>query len=232
MSEEATGLRAKSQQLKPSTRIALIVVGVIAAVMVSAIIWIYLIEGRKYVSTDNAQIDGNKISVNAPNSGTLTDWEAAQGTRVEKDRVLGRIKIQSGFTQAQQPIKAPGKGTIVIDDGVEGAFVAAGTPLAVAYDLSKVYVTARVDETDVNDVHAGQVVHIDVDAFPGVDLKGRVSEVQGGAAGEFSLIPQSNTAGNFQKVTQVIPVKIGIDDTRGLALVPGMNVTVKIRKDE
>jgi multidrug resistance efflux pump len=58
-----------------------------------------------------------------------------------------------------------------------------------------------------------------------------VRDVQGGAAGEFSPFPQSNTAANFQKVTQVIPVKIAIEDTKGLSLVPGMNVTVKIHKD-
>ena len=119
----------------------------------------------------------------------------------------------------------------MIDDGVEGAFVTAGTPLAIAYDLSDVYVTARVDETDIDDVRPGQSVDIEVDAFSEADLTGTVREIQGGAAGEFSPFPRSNTGGNYQKVTQVIPVKIVLDDTQGLALVPGMNVTVKIRKD-
>ncbi|HKN45206.1 MAG TPA: hypothetical protein VJW23_14935, partial [Propionibacteriaceae bacterium] len=62
-------------------------------------------------------------------------------------------------------------------------------------------------------------------------LTGRVAEVKAGAAGVFSLFPQSNTSGNFQKVTQVIPVKITIDDLKNLPLVPGMNVTVKIHRD-
>jgi multidrug resistance efflux pump len=57
-----------------------------------------------------------------------------------------------------------------------------------------------------------------------------VAEVKTGAAGVFSLFPQSNTTGNFQKVTQVIPVKITIDDLLGLPLAPGMSVTVKIRR--
>ena len=91
--------------------------------------------------------------------------------------------------------------------------------------------TARVDETDINDVHSGQLVDIAVDAFPDADLSGRVVEVKGGAAGVFSLFPQANTSGNFQKVTQVIPVKIGIDNLQNLPLVPGMNVTVKIHRD-
>ena len=43
--------------------------------------------------------------------------------------------------------------------------------------------------------------------------------------------PQANSSGSFQKVTQVIPVRVGIDDLHGLNLVPGMNVTVKIHRD-
>jgi len=227
---EAPGQEPVKRAMKPSTRKALIVIGVVAVLMTLGLVYNYVIEGRKYVSTDNAQIDGEQISVNAPSSGTLTEWTATQGTQLHRDRVVGRIRIQGGFVQPQQPIRAPEDGTVVIDDGVEGAFVTAGTPLAIAYDLSKVYVTARVDETDVDDVRLGQTVDIDVDAFPDAELTGTVREIQGGAAGEFSPFPRSNTAGNYQKVTQVIPVKIALDDTQGLALVPGMNVTVKIHK--
>jgi multidrug resistance efflux pump len=46
----------------------------------------------------------------------------------------------------------------------------------------------------------------------------------------FSLFPQSNSSGNFQKVTQVIPVKIALTNSGGVALVPGMNITVHIHK--
>lgn len=223
---------APKRSLKPSTRKALTVIGVVAVLMALGLVYNYVIEGRKYVTTDNAQIDGDQISVNAPSSGTLVDWTATQGTQLRKDRLVGRIKIQGGFVQPQQPIRAPGNGTVVIDDGVEGAFVTAGTPLAIAYDLSKIYVTARVDETDVDDVRPGQTVDIEVDAFPDADFTGTVREVQRGAAGEFSPFPRSNTAGNYQKVTQVIPVRIALDDTENLALAPGMSVTVKIHKGD
>lgn len=229
---EAAAAGAPKRSMKPSTRKALTVIGIVAVLMAFGLVYQYVIVGGRYVSTDNAQIDGEQISVNAPSSGTLTDWTATQGTQLHKDRLVGRIKIQGGFVQPQQPIRAPADGTVVIDDGVEGAFVTAGTPLAIAYDLSKVYVTARVDETDIDDVRLGQTVDVDVDAFPDAHLTGTVREIQGGAAGEFSPFPRSNTAGNYQKVTQVIPVKIALDDTQGLALVPGMNVTVKIHKGD
>ena len=191
----------------------------------------YILDTRNYVTTDNAQIDGDQISVNAPSSGTLIDWRATQGAQLRKDAAVGRIQMQGGFVQPQMVIRAPADGVVAVDNGVEGAYVTAGTQLAVAYNGSAIFVTARVDETDINEVHPGQLVNISVDAFPDAELTGRVLEVKGGAAGVFSLFPQANTSGNFQKVTQVIPVKISIDDLKGLGLVPGMNVTVKIHRD-
>jgi multidrug resistance efflux pump len=101
----------------------------------------------------------------------------------------------------------------------------------VAYNYSRIFVTARVDETEIDSVRPGQLVDISVDAYPDATITGTVSEIQGGAAGVFSLFPQANTSGNFQKVTQVIPVKIAISNPGNVALVPGMNVYVKIHKN-
>jgi multidrug resistance efflux pump len=219
------------RRMKRSTRIALLVILVVAIVAAVLITVIYFINGSKYVSTDNAQIDGDKISVNAPTSGTLVDWQAKQGAHLSRNEIVGRIRVAGGFVQPQQAIRSPGDATVVVDNGVEGAFVPVGTQLAVAYDYNKIFVTARVDETAIDEVHTGEAVDISVDAFPGYSFQGTVQEIQGGAAGVFSAFPQSNTSGNFQKVTQVIPVKIAIADTQGVALVPGMNVTVKIHKN-
>jgi multidrug resistance efflux pump len=216
--------------LKRATRIRLFVIGGLVLVIALAFVVSYVVDARSYVTTDNAQIDGNQISINAPATGTLIDWDATQGTRVTSYQPVGRIAIQNGYSQPQLVVRAPADGTIAVDDAVPGSFVAAGTQLAIAYDGSGVFVTARVDETEIDAVHPGAAVRISVDAFPGTELTGQVSEVKTGAAGVFSMFPQSNTSGNFQKVTQVIPVKITIADLQGLQLVPGMNATVKIHR--
>ena len=242
MSEEQTGPvateptpppaeRPSRRKLKRTTRIGLLVILIVAVLIAGAITASYFINARNFVTTDNAQIDGDKISINAPNAGTLIDWRATQGTELKENQIVGRIRLQGAFVQPQQYIRAPADATVVVDNGVEGSFVTAGTELAVAYDFSRIFVTARVDETDIDAVRAGERVDISVDAFPNATLEGTVTEIQGGAAGVFSLFPQANTSGNFQKVTQVIPVKITIDNTESLALVPGMNVSVKIHKN-
>jgi multidrug resistance efflux pump len=217
--------------LKRSTRIALIVILILALIAGTGFTASYFLNARNYVSTDNAQIDGQQILINAPTTGTLIDWRLSQGAAIRQNQVVGRIKIQNGFTQPLMSIRAPADGTVAVDNGVPGTYVTSGTQLAIAYDLNKIYVTARVDETDLKAVRLGQLVDIYVDAYPNAHLTGRVREIEGGAAAVFSLFPQSNNNGsNFQKVTQVIPVKIGIDDPQNLDLVPGMNVTVYIHK--
>ena len=190
----------------------------------------YLVDTSNYVTTDNAQVDGNQISVNAPASGTLLDWRGQVGAALRKNASVGRIEIQGGYVQPQMVIRAPADGTVAVNNGVPGTFVTAGTQLAIAYDEQGVFVTVRVDETDVDEVRVGAPVKLAVDAFPDADLTGHVSEIQTGSAGVFSAFPQSNSSGNFQKVTQVIPVRVTIDDTLGLALAPGMNVTAKIHR--
>jgi multidrug resistance efflux pump len=218
--------------LKRSTRIALIVILILALGAGGAFATSYFLNTRNYVSTDNAQVDGDKITVNAPASGTLQTWDINQGAAVRKDQVVGRVKIQTGFSSPLMNIKAPSDGIVAVDNGVPGTYVTSGTQLAVAYNLDKIYVTARVDETDIKAVHPGQKVDIDVDAYPNTRFSGRVLEIQGGAAGVFSLFPQSNSGGNFQKITQVIPVKIAVANPQNLSLVPGMNVTVYIHKHD
>jgi multidrug resistance efflux pump len=218
------------RRLTPSTRIGLLVILGVAVVAGAIFAISYFVNSSRYISTDNAQVDGTQIIVAAPASGTLEDWKGTAGRSFAKDEVIGRIRIQAGFVQPLMGIRAPAAGTIAVDHGVPGTFVTVGSQLAVAYDFNQVFVTARIDETAIQDVRVGQLVDVTVDGFSGVPLSGQVREIQGAAAGVFSLLPNGNSSGNYQKVTQVIPVKIAIDDRKGLPLVPGMNCTVKIHR--
>ena len=229
--DSATITSVRRRPLKRATKIRLLVILGLAVLAAVAFLAYYIVNTSNYVTTDNAQIDGNQISINAPATGTLIDWRGQQGTTLHKNAPVGRIEIQGGYVRPQMVIRSPADGVVAVDNGVEGSFVTTGTQLAIAYDSTGVFVTARVKETDIDKVQIGRAVDVAIDAFPGDPLAGRVVEVQTGAAGVFSLFPQSNTSGNFQKVTQVIPVKISIDDLKGLPLVPGMNVTVKIHRD-
>jgi multidrug resistance efflux pump len=220
----------KRRGLKRSTKIGLAIIVILAVLAAAAFTINYFVNSSKYVSTDNAQVDGTQIPIVAPAAGTLIGWRGTTGAVLQRDQLVGRVQVQGAYVQPQLPIRAPAAGTVANSDTTEGAYVTAGAQLAIAYDPNNVYVTARVDETDVGDVEVNRPVDFTVDAYPGRTFHGTVQEIQGGAAAVFSPFPQSNSGGNFQKVTQVIPVRIGIDDMQGLDLIPGMNVTVEIRK--
>jgi multidrug resistance efflux pump len=192
-------------------------------------------EATNFINTDNAKIDGQQIIVSATAAGKLVDWKGENGIHFKKNEVMGRIDVSSPTTEDPQHtekvfVKAPADLTVVSSKGFANSLVSAGTPLAYTYDLNHLYVTANIKETVVKDVSVGQDVDIYIDAFKDAKLKGKVEEIGLATSGTFSLLPQSNGNANYTKVTQVVPVKISIENIKGNHILPGMNVTVRIHK--
>lgn len=104
------------------------------------------------------------------------------------DGVTGRKKIQVG--QLIQP------GQTITD------FVDSGSK----------WVIANYKETQTANISVGNEVEIEVDAVPNVVFKGVVESVSQATGASFSLLPQDNSAGNFVKIEQRIPVKIIFTD--------------------
>jgi membrane fusion protein (multidrug efflux system) len=93
-----------------------------------------------------------------------------------------------------------------------------------------VWVQANYKETQLTQVAVGNAAEIKVDAFPGIVLQGKVSNVSPASGSQFSLLPPDNATGNFTKVTQRIPVKITLEPDSRVAgrLRPGMSVLATI----
>jgi EmrB/QacA subfamily drug resistance transporter len=226
----ASGTDGPGPRRKLRTRVALAIGLVVVLSSAGVIGGRYLSDARAFISTDNAQIDGNRISITAPISGTLVRWRATRGTQLSRDMPVGRIQTEGGFGQPQLVIRSPGDGVVGLDLATEGSHVSVGTQLATAYDLDGIYVTARIEEGDIGDVAVGGRVEMTVDAYPDVELTGSVASVQAGTAGVLAPFVPANTTGDFVEVTQLIAVRIALDDTRNLDLVPGMNVAVTMRR--
>ncbi|MET1249362.1 efflux RND transporter periplasmic adaptor subunit [Sporolactobacillus sp. STCC-11] len=189
----------------------------------------YYDQATNYVKTDNAVVGGQAISIAAPVSGKLTSWSASQGKNFDANDTVGNIEaVGADGKPVKTAVKMPQTATIAQNAGTKNTFVAAGTQLAQAYNLHELYITANIDETDIENVKAGQKVDISIDAFPGTSFTGKVDQIGTATASTFSLIPSSNSNGNYTKVSQVVPVKIKLDGYKGEKLLPGMNVTVKI----
>ena len=120
-----------------------------------------------------------------------------------------------------------------------GDVVQPAQPVYTLFDLKNLWVDAYFKETQVRNLEIGDPVTINVDAFPGLTLKGKVETLGVSTASLFALIPQDNTSGNFTKLTQRVPVRIALDTVEAkdhqaprATLLPGMSVEVTVRTKE
>lgn len=115
----------------------------------------------------------------------------------------------------------------------EGELVQPGQTLVTLVDGTEKWVIANYKETQTTRMQQGQFVEILVDALPGVEFEGRISSISDATGSFYSLIPQDNSAGNFVKVEQRIPVRIEFTDKnipQNLErLRAGMNVECTVR---
>jgi ABC-2 type transport system permease protein len=226
----ATTLRRRTGDRTEAQAKRLRVIPLTIIVLGGAFLVGYGIDAGRYVTTDNAVVDGDQIPIIAPTSGTLLDWDATLGATVQDDQVVGRLQLP-GAGAPRRTLRAPGAGTVVVDDGVNGSFVTAGTRLGVAYDLPSAYVTARIDESERDEVALGQRVDVRLDSAPDRLLVGYVQEIQPSTASTFAKDAPDNSMSSFDRYSQVIPVKIVVPDRQGVKFIPGLNVTVKIHKN-
>ncbi|BGE81698.1 HlyD family efflux transporter periplasmic adaptor subunit [Staphylococcus petrasii] len=184
-----------------------------------------------YVTTDNAKVDGDQIQISSPASGQIKSFDVKQGDKLKKGDKVAEVSAQGqGGDAKDMDIKMPQNGTIVKTSGMEGSVAQAGSPIAYAYNLDDLYITANIDEKDVNSIEKGDKVDVSIDGQDS-DIDGKVEEVGQATAASFSLMPSSNADGNYTKVSQVVPVKISLDSAPSKNVVPGMNAEVKIHKD-
>lgn len=115
----------------------------------------------------------------------------------------------------------------------EGELVQSGQTLVTLVDGTEKWVIANYKETQTTDMKQGQLVEMKVDAIPNVVYEGRIVSISDATGSFYSLIPQDNSAGNFVKVEQRIPVRIeftGNNEQKNLnRLRAGMNVECYVK---
>ncbi len=111
-----------------------------------------------------------------------------------------------------------------------GQFVQPGTRMMTLVPVDRPFIQANFKETQLGLMRVGQLVRIEVDALPGVELAGRVSSLAPATGAQFSVLPPQNATGNFTKIVQRVPVRIAIATPPKVMrlLVPGMSVEVTV----
>jgi multidrug resistance efflux pump len=199
-------------------------------------------EGQLYVSTDNALLTGQPVQVGSMNAGRVESILPSIGSSVHKGDVIAHVTLPSQVRMGQngQPIfdflgaddsrvdvQAPIDGVVIAEPVGIGSNVSAGQAIVSLVDPTQLWVNANIEETNVAKLKPGQPVTVHVDALNG-DIPGKVEAVTPATANVFSLLPTSNTSGNFTKVIQLVPVRISVN-LGNQPLLLGANVEVKIR---
>jgi membrane fusion protein (multidrug efflux system) len=185
---------------------------------------------------------------------SLTAWQAAQSSLDEAKFQLEALQavthgtdlhdhpqVQLAVAALRQAyvnlertrIRAPATGYVAQRTVQIGQQVAPGQGLLVIIPLDQVWVAANFKETDLGRMRIGQPAQLTADLYGGgVTYRGTVLGISPGTGSVFELLPPQNATGNFIKVVQRVPVRIGLRaqdiEAHPLRLGLSMEVTVDV----
>ena len=115
----------------------------------------------------------------------------------------------------------------------EGQYISAGQSITYILPDTQKWIIANYKETQVENLALGQEVRITVDAISDKEFTGKITAISGATGSKYSLVPTDNSAGNFVKIQQRIPVRIDFtnlskEDNERLAA--GMMVVVSAKQ--
>lgn len=174
------------------------------------------------LKTDNAKVTAKMYTITGTSSSKLLEWNVSKGDFVVKNQVLGRQETLPN-------ISSPVDGTVVKCDAAAGETASPASQLAVIADTSNMYIGVNIEETEIAKVAVGQKVDVTIDAYGGRVFSGKVTEIDSATQTYFTNgLTSFSTSGDYTKVTQLIPVKVVIDNPDELPMLYGMNCEVKI----
>ena len=129
-------------------------------------------------------------------------------------------------------ITAPADGYLGRRTIEQGQLVSPGQTITTLIPDSKKWVVANFKETQMARIRPGQKVEITVDAMPGKRFAGTVTAISQATGSKYSMVPTDNSAGNFVKIQQRVPVRIdfngSLDDTANSRMAAGMMCEIKV----
>jgi len=126
-------------------------------------------------------------------------------------------------------VRAPADGIVTQASRLQvGQMVFPGVPMISLVRAGSGRVDANFKETDLADMRVGQAADVELDAYPGLRLKGHVESIGAGTGSEFSVLPAQNATGNWVKVIQRVPVRIAIDSRSDRPLIAGLSAVVAV----
>jgi membrane fusion protein (multidrug efflux system) len=185
------------------------------------------------------QAKADKDAANAQLLATKTQFEAiqkqvstSQSQVIASNTNINQRAADIDFAKLQlsyAKISAPSSGLVSNKNIQIGQLIQPGQSLFAVVNDNSLYVKANFKETQLEKLREGQLVDVEVDAFPDAKLQGHIYNFSPATGAKFSLLPPDNATGNYVKVIQRVPVKIKLDQNPILERVrPGMSVKVSV----
>jgi HlyD family secretion protein len=138
--------------------------------------------------------------------------DQAQASLRAAEQVLAQAQTRLEYTVAVSPLSG-----IVLSKNIEpGEYVSPGTPVVTVGEVSRVFLRAYINETDLGRVKVGQKVRVTTDTFPGKSYEGHLSFL----APQAEFTPK-NIQTQKERVKLVYRIKVEIPNPQ-MELKPGM----------
>ena len=142
---------------------------------------------------------------------------------------LERAKLNLKYTIITAPEDGiMGRRTVTI-----GQYIQPGQQIAALVQENSKWIEANLLETQLPLVQVGEVLQFTVDAMGKTKFEGKVASISAATGSQYSAIPTDNSAGNFVKVQQRIPVRIEFTQNNDPKLLEkvraGMNVVMTLK---
>ena len=162
--------------MKEKRKVLIIGILITIVVALSGIVFYYWYENAYYVSTDDAKVSADTVSVSPQVSGKLLELNVDEGDKVTKNEILARQDVNNlPDTSVEQALmRSPINGVVVKKQGTVGELLSAGQSCITLIDPDKLYISADIEETKLGKVKVGQPVEITIDQYDSEKFSGKV----------------------------------------------------------
>ncbi|MBM6964508.1 HlyD family secretion protein [Phocaeicola plebeius] len=177
------------------------------------------------------KLEATKRQQRAAMSGVKEVSKRRESTEAAIQRATAALEM-ARLNLSYTVVVAPCDGKLGRRTLEEGQYITAGQTVTYILPDTQKWVIANYKETQVENLKVGQEVRISVDAISDREFTGKITAISGATGSKYSLVPTDNSAGNFVKIQQRIPVRIEFTDLSkedNDRLAAGMMVVVKAK---
>jgi len=175
-------------------------------------------EARERLANAEAQARRRRSALRP---GPASNQPAIEAALVARERALLDLR--------RTEVRSPADGYVSQTDRLQvGNGVIPGLAVLSIVRSGQPWIEANFKETDLDKMAVGQPAEVRLDAYPDLEIRGRVVSIGWGTGSEFSVLPAQNSSGNWVKVTQRLPVRIAIEGTPDRPMIAGLSAEVTI----